>query len=67
MQNEQIHKRGRYSAEFKEKVALEALSGASLLRGVLVVVFHTPIMSYNRAIPKHHFFTICGMAMGSFK
>ena len=28
MQNEQIHKRGRYSAEFKEKVALEALSGA---------------------------------------
>lgn len=26
MQNEQIHKRGRYSAEFKEKVALEALS-----------------------------------------
>ena len=67
MQNEQIHKRGRYSAEFKEKVALEALSGASLLRGVLVVVFHTPIMSYNRAISKHHFFTIYGMAMGSFK
>ena len=28
MQNEKIHKRGRYSAEFKEKVALEALSGA---------------------------------------
>lgn len=28
MQNEQIHKRERYSAEFKEKVALEALSGA---------------------------------------
>ena len=28
MQNEQIHKRGRYSAEFKKKVALEALSGA---------------------------------------
>lgn len=28
MQNENIHKRGRYSAEFKEKVALEALSGA---------------------------------------
>ena len=28
MQNEQIHKRGRYSAEFREKVALEALSGA---------------------------------------
>ena len=27
MPNEQIHKRGRYSAEFKEKVALEALSG----------------------------------------
>ena len=27
MQNEQIHKRGRYSDEFKEKVALEALSG----------------------------------------
>ncbi len=27
MQNEKIHKRGRYSAEFKEKVALEALSG----------------------------------------
>ena len=28
MQNENIHKRGRYSAESKEKVALEALSGA---------------------------------------
>ena len=28
MQNEKIHKGGRYSAEFKEKVALEALSGA---------------------------------------
>ena len=28
MQNENIHKRGRYSAEFKEKVALEALRGA---------------------------------------
>ena len=28
MQNEQIHKRGRHSAEFKEKVALEALSGS---------------------------------------
>lgn len=28
MQNKQIHKRGRYSAEFKEKVSLEALSGA---------------------------------------
>ena len=28
MQNEKIHKRGRYSAGFKEKVALEALSGA---------------------------------------
>ena len=28
MQNEKIHKRGRYSAEFKEKVALEALMGA---------------------------------------
>ena len=28
MQNEKMHKRGRYSAEFKEKVALEALSGA---------------------------------------
>ena len=28
MQNEKIHKRGRYSAEFKEKVALEALSGS---------------------------------------
>ena len=28
MQNENIHKGGRYSAEFKEKVALEALSGA---------------------------------------
>ena len=28
MQNEKIHKRGRYSAEFKEKVALEALTGA---------------------------------------
>lgn len=27
MQNEKIHKRGRYTAEFKEKVALEALSG----------------------------------------
>ncbi len=28
MQNEKIHKRGRYAAEFKEKVALEALTGA---------------------------------------
>ena len=28
MQNENIHKRERYSAEFKETVALEALSGA---------------------------------------
>ena len=28
MQNENIHKRGRYSAEFKEKVALEVLRGA---------------------------------------
>ena len=28
MQNEKIHKRGRYSAEFKENVALEALSWA---------------------------------------
>ena len=28
MQNEKIHKRVRYSAEFKEKVALEALMGA---------------------------------------
>ena len=28
MQNENIHKRGRYSAEFKGNVALEALSGA---------------------------------------
>lgn len=28
MQNEKIHKRVRYAAEFKEKVALEALSGA---------------------------------------
>ena len=27
MQNEKIHKRGRYTAEFKEKVALEALTG----------------------------------------
>lgn len=27
MKNEKIHKRGRYSADFKEKVALEALSG----------------------------------------
>lgn len=27
MQNEQIRKRGRYSAEFNEKVALEALTG----------------------------------------
>ncbi len=28
MQNEKIHKRGRYAAEFKEKVAWEALTGA---------------------------------------
>lgn len=28
MQSEMIHKKGRYSAEFKEKVALEALTGA---------------------------------------
>ncbi len=28
MQNEKIHKRGRYSAEFKEKVALEALTAS---------------------------------------
>ena len=28
MQNENIHKRGRYSVEFKGKLALEALSGA---------------------------------------
>lgn len=28
MQNEKIHKRGRYAAEFKEKVILEALTGA---------------------------------------
>ncbi len=28
MQNEKIHKRGRYAAECKEKVALEALTGA---------------------------------------
>ena len=28
MQNEDIHKRERYSAESKERVALEALSGA---------------------------------------
>ncbi|MBE6419125.1 MAG: hypothetical protein E7031_03260 [Akkermansiaceae bacterium] len=28
MQNEKIHKRGRNAAEFKEKVALEALTGA---------------------------------------
>ncbi|MBR5195417.1 MAG: transposase [Akkermansia sp.] len=28
MQNDKIHKRGRYTAEFKEKVALEALTGA---------------------------------------
>ena len=28
MQNEKIHKRGRYAAEFKEKIALEALTGA---------------------------------------
>ena len=28
MQNENIHERERYSAEFKERVALEALSGA---------------------------------------
>ena len=28
MQNETIHKRGRYAAEFNEKVALEALTGA---------------------------------------
>lgn len=27
MNNKNIHKRGRYSAEFKEKVALEALAG----------------------------------------
>ena len=30
MHNEKIHKRGRYSAEFKEKVALEALTGAKM-------------------------------------
>ncbi|MBR3926923.1 MAG: hypothetical protein IKJ58_09170, partial [Akkermansia sp.] len=24
-------------------------------RGVLVLFFHTPIMSCNRAFPKHHF------------
>ena len=28
MQNEKIHWRERYSAKFKEKVALEALTGA---------------------------------------
>lgn len=28
MQNEKIHKRGRYAAEFKEKVALEALTSS---------------------------------------
>ena len=28
MQNENIHRRGRYSVEFKGKLALEALSGS---------------------------------------
>ena len=47
MQNEKIHKRGRYAAEFKEKVALEALTGAKTHTQIASEYGISPDLVYN--------------------